>query len=211
MNTEERERALLKLVQDERDKACNQLLAEAAERAAAITHEAHRRERALLHRRVVAERSRAEGLLRAAAAERATAERRLGEAADAALLAAAWPRLREQLGERWAVAASRRQWVETTLEQALRRLPRARWTIRHAAGWPEDERAAALARLGDAGLPEPALRADGDIAAGLVVAAGGAVLDMSVAGLLQDRARIEARLLALAARAADNTQAEERA
>jgi hypothetical protein len=212
MNTEERERALLALVHDERDKACRQLLAEAAARAAAITREAFRRERALLHQRVVTERSRAEGLLRAAAAERATAERRRGEAADADLLAAAWPRLCEQLAERWAVAASRRLWVDTTLAQALRRLPHTRWTIRHAAGWPEEERAAALARLAAAGLPEPALRADGDVAAGLVVVAGGAVLDMSLAGLLQDRARIEARLLALAERAvgaAEQTEAEE--
>lgn len=198
MNIEERERALLKLVEDERDKACRQLLAEADARARALIHDAYQRERAALHQRIVAERSRAEGILRAAAAEQATARRRRGEQAHERLLAAAWPRLQAQLAERWAQPDQRRRWVETTLEQALARLPGRGWTIRHAGGWPQAERDAALARLARADIEPPALRADGDLAAGLIVAAGGAVLDMSLAGLLRDRARIEARLLALA-------------
>jgi hypothetical protein len=211
MNTEERAQALLDLVADERDKACRQLMAEAAARAAAIKGDAYRRERALLHQRMVAERSRAEALLRAAAAEQSTAERRRGEQAHAALLAAAWPRLEAALLARWSEAETRRQWVDSALDQSWRRLPRTAWTIRHAGGWPEAERAAALAALRRDGLPEPAMRADKDLAAGLVVSAGGAVLDMSLAGLLQDRARIEARLLALAVRAGKREQGAARA
>ncbi|MGD2021443.1 MAG: hypothetical protein PVJ47_10325 [Thiohalocapsa sp.] len=198
MNTEERERALLKLVEDERDKVCSRLLAEADERARTMVRDAYQRERAALHQRIVAERSRAEGILRAAAAERATAERRRGEQADARLIAAAWPRLQAQLAERWSNPDQRRRWVQTTLAQAIERLPSRGWTIRHAGGWPQAEREAALAQLAQAGISPPALRADGDLEAGLVVAAGGAVLDMSLEGLLRDRARIEARLLALA-------------
>jgi hypothetical protein len=200
MNTDEREQALLRLVQEERDKACRGLLAEAEARARAIKRDAYRRERAALHERIAAERQRAEGLLRAAAAERATAERRLGEQADARLIAAAWPVLREQLAERWADAGSRGQWVSAALAQARRRLPHTTWTIRHAAGWPRVERDTALAGLAADGIPTPALRADGGLGAGLVIAAGGAVLDMSLEGLLRDRARVEARLLALAKR-----------
>ncbi|MCG6940245.1 MAG: hypothetical protein LJE69_03220 [Thiohalocapsa sp.] len=202
MNTEQRERALLKLVQDERDKACRRLLAEAAERAAAIKRDAYRRERGLLHQRIEAERSRAQGLLRKAGAERATAERRRGELADARLLAAVWPRLRAQLAERWASADSRVQWVSTALAQARKRLPQMGWTIRHAPGWPEAERATALAELAQHGIPTPSLRADGELSAGLLIAAGGGVLDMSLEGLLQDREQVEARLLALARRGA---------
>jgi hypothetical protein len=198
MNTEERERALLRLVQDERDKACRRILTDAGERTRVIRRDAYRRERAALHERVDAERRRAQGLLRAASAQRATAERRLGEQADARLIAAAWPRLRAQLAERWANAETRGQWVSTALEQARRRLPHAAWIIRHAAGWPESERAQALAVIGQAGIPAPALRADGALTAGLVISAGGAVLDMSLEGLVLDRAQVEARLLALA-------------
>lgn len=198
MNTEERERALLKLVADERDKTCRQMHTAAETRARALMDDAYRRERAALHERVLAERARAEGILRAAAAERATTERRRGEHADEALIAAAWPRLRALLAERWAQAEQRRRWVDTTLAQALERLPKRGWSIRHAGGWPQAEREIALGWLAQSGIDPPALRADGDLAAGLVVAASGAVLDMSLEGLLRDRARIEARLLALA-------------
>jgi hypothetical protein len=198
MNTEERERALLRLITDDRDERCRALLADAQKRARALIADAYRRQRPMLHQRIVAERSRAEGLLRAATAERATAERRRGEQADSRFIATAWPRLRAHLIERWADARSRVLWVETALSQALQRLPRGSWTIRHAGGWPEAERSAALARLHAAGVDAPALHADAEIEAGLVIAAGGGLLDMSVAGLLCDRARIEGRLLALA-------------
>jgi hypothetical protein len=64
MNTEERERALLRFVEEERDKVCRDLLADARARARALIRDAYRRNRAALHQRVVAERTRAEGLLR---------------------------------------------------------------------------------------------------------------------------------------------------
>jgi len=196
MNTEERERALLKLLEEERDKACRQLLAEAAKRAGTIKREAYHRERGLLHQRIDAERHRARDLLRAASAERSTAERRRGEQADAGLIAAAWPRLRAHLMDRWASGDGRVQWVSAALAQARGALPPTDWTIRHARGWPESERAAALADLARHGIPAPALRADATLSAGLVIAAPGGELDMSLEGLLEDRARVAARLLA---------------
>ena len=198
MNTEERERALLKLLEEERDKACRQLLAEAAKRAGTIKREAYHRERGLLHQRIDAERHRARDLLRAASAERSTAERRRGEQADAGLIAAAWPRLRAHLMDRWASGDGRVQWVSAALAQARRALPPTDWTIRHARGWPESERAAALADLAGQGRPVPALRADATLSAGLVITAPGGELDMSLEGLLEDRARVAARLLARA-------------
>lgn len=201
MNVEERERALLRFVEEERDKVCRDLLADARARARGLIRDAYRRHRAALHQRVVAERTRAEGLLRAANAERATALRRRGELADGELILSAWPRLQAHLAERWTAADTRARWIDSALSQALARLPRSGWTIRHAAGWPEAERAAAKARLAEVGIEAPALRADSGMAAGLVVSAGGAALDMSLAGLLRDRARVEARLLALAKQA----------
>jgi hypothetical protein len=201
MNIEERERELLRFVEEERDKVCRELLADAKARTRALIRDAYRRHRAALHDRVVAERTRAEGLLRAASAERATALRRRGELADGELIRAAWPRLEAHLAERWRAAETRVRWVDAALGQALERLPRFGWTIRHAGGWSETERAAAQTRLVEAGIDAPALRSDSGMVAGLVVIAGGAVLDMSLAGLLRDRARVQARLLALAKQA----------
>jgi F0F1-type ATP synthase delta subunit len=56
------------------------------------------------------------------------------------------------------------------------------------------------ARLTNELKQAPHFRADGALTAGLVIEAGGAVLDASLEGLLRDRRRVEARLLAFLAR-----------
>ncbi|KAA6184950.1 hypothetical protein F2Q65_10445 [Thiohalocapsa marina] len=200
MNIDEREQALLKLVQDWRDQECRRLLAEADTQASDMRRQAFARDRAALHQRVSAERARAQALVQAARAERDTRLRRRSEQRDAALVAAAWPALVAALQSRWAQAASRRRWVEHALADAATRLAGGGWLIRHAAGWPEAEQADAAAWLGQQRPGADAVRfsADAEIDAGLIISADGAVLDMSLSGLLRDRARIEARLLALA-------------
>jgi hypothetical protein len=197
MNLAEREESLLRLVAEYREQECRRLLDAARTEAAELLAATFNRERAHLHQRIVAERSRAQGRIQAARAERATRERWVHERTHTDLLAAAWPRLREALLARWRVPRSRAQWVASDLDEALRALPRGRWSIRHAPGWGEDERRAPAARLAEALGEAPRMQTDGDMAAGLVIASGGAVLDASLDGLLRDRPRLEARLLAL--------------
>jgi hypothetical protein len=197
MNLAEREESLLRLVVEYREQECRRLLDAARTEAAELLAVTFKRERAHLHQRIVAERSRAQGRIQAARAERATRERWVHERTHASLLAAAWPRLREALLARWHAPRSRAQWVASHLDEALRALPRGRWSIRHAPEWGEDERRAPAARLAEALGEAPRMQTDGDIAAGLVIASGGAVLDASLDGLLRDRPRLEARLLAL--------------
>ncbi len=197
MNLEERERGLLKLVEEYRDGECRSLLEAARTEAADLVRQAYRRERARLHERVVAERAGARARINAARAERDTRERAGGERADARLLAAAWPRLRETLMERWRDPSQRRAWVASVLAQAERVLPAGTWTLRHAPDGPASDWQA-LARDLTARLHiEPRLVADGAIAAGVTVECGGAILDGSLEGLLKDRTRIESRLLAI--------------
>jgi hypothetical protein len=198
MNIEEREEGLLKLVSDYREQECRRILGEAQARASELRRQAFARERAALHQRVTAERARARGLIQAAEAERATRERRRSEQLDAAFVDAAWPKLVAELEACWATGETRRDWVEHALDEALRRLACAEWLVRHAPGWPEEERAEAAERLHREVRPPARFSADGTISAGLVISARGAVLDMSLNGLSRDRGRIEARLLALA-------------
>jgi hypothetical protein len=87
--------------------------------------------------------------------------------------------------------------VALVLAEAHRRLPPGGWLVRHPVGWPQSERDDAAERIREAG-GEAELSADSSIDAGLIVVGRGAVLDMSLGGLLGDRARIEARILALA-------------
>jgi hypothetical protein len=197
MNLEERKAGLLQLVEEYRERECRRLLEAAREEAATLIGQTYRKERAHLHARVVSERSRAQALVQAARAERATRQRWSSERAHLGLLDAAWPRLRARLAARWGEPAGRRVWTERYLAEALGLLPKGRWEIRHAAGWGEEERLGATQELSQRLGCAPRFETDGRIAAGLIVEAGGGVLDASLDGLLRDRRRLEARLLAL--------------
>jgi hypothetical protein len=197
MNTEERERALLALVDDYRERECRKLLDDARERAREFVRRRFETERAALHDRVAAERARALGLIQSARAEQATRERRRSEQLDSAMTEAAWPLLRAALRGRWSNAHTRGRWVDSALERCLALLPAQAWEIRHAPDWPASERAEIERRLA-AHLPEPVrFESDAALEAGLIVRCGGAVLDASLDGLTRDRGRVEARLLAL--------------
>jgi hypothetical protein len=196
VNIDEREQGLLKLIADYREQECQRILEEADAQARALRRQAFARQRLALHERIIAERSRAQSLIQAAEAERATRARRRSEQRDAALVDAAWPLLREALQGRWEASDSRRRWVALAFTEAQRRLPHGDWLVRHPASWPEADRAATAGQLGAQGA-STRFRADDDIAAGLIIIAGGAELDMSLNGLLRDRARLEARMIAL--------------
>ena len=199
MTLEERELALLKLVADQRDEACRRALAEAEQKARETLRQAHRKERAHLHRRILDERARIQARIQAVEAERVTRERRQQARSSARVLEEAWPLLQLGLRQRWQDADGRRAWVARCVRQALGSLPAGAWILRHAPGWPPAEQQAVREELGRALGVEPQLRSDTDIEAGLIIDSGGACLDGSLRGLLADRQRLEARLLALLA------------
>jgi F0F1-type ATP synthase delta subunit len=89
--------------------------------------------------------------------------------------------------------------VERCIRQARAALPAGAWTLRHASGWTPLEQQAVREELTRRLGVEPQLRSDATIEAGLIIDSGGACLDASLGGLLADRSRLEARLLALLA------------
>ncbi len=199
MNLDERKAGLLRLIEGYRESECRALLDAARAEARALLARVFREERARLRQRVAAERTDLRMRIQAARAERDTRERASGERANARVLALAWPHLRQALADRWADPGGRRGWVDTALTQARRVLPVGVWTVRHAPGWTRPEWEPLAAELA-AGLgAEPRFLAEGDLVAGLTIETGGATLDASLDGLLRDRTRIEARLLALLA------------
>ena len=199
MSLEDRERSLIKLVADQRDQACRQLIGDAERTARKLVHQAHRKQRELLHRRIVGERARIQARIQAVEAERVTRERREQALSSADFLAQAWPLLRAGLQRRWADVHGRQHWVARCIREALLALPAGAWTVRHAEGWPAAEQHAARERLTRALGVEPHLRTDATIQAGLIIDGGGASLDASLDGLLADRSRLEGRLLAILA------------
>jgi hypothetical protein len=203
MNLEDRAKGLLKLVESYRTRECREAIERASDEAREILRRAWRRERDHLHASVEGERARARSLIQAARAERATRERFSGDRHNARLLALAWPLLEASLQASWREPQQREAWVSQALGAAWEALPAGLWVLRHAPDWEAPEQAAscvALAgRLAERGAPAPSFSADSHLAAGLVVESGAARLDASLEGLLQDRAPIEARLLALLA------------
>jgi len=199
MSLEGRELGLLRLVEEQRDAACRRILAEAEQSARDILRQTHRKERAHLHRRVLEERARIHARIQAVEAERVTRERREQARSSAGILEQAWPLLQLGLQRRWETAEGRRRWIGRCLREALGSLPAGAWTLRHAPAWPVAEQQAAREQLTEALGVEPQMRSDPTIEAGLVIDSGGACLDGSLRGLLADRQRLEARLLALLA------------
>jgi hypothetical protein len=197
MKLEDRRKALLLVVQEYREQECRRLLDAAQAEAAGLIRDTFRKQRSLLHNRVVAERARAQARIQAARAERATRDRRRTEQASIVLLEAAWPLLRARLADLWSVPERRRAWTERYLRRGLELLPRGRWEVRHAAAWSESERGDAVQELSRRLGRSPRFETDGGMEAGLIIACEGAVLDASLEGLLRDRQRLEARLLAL--------------
>jgi hypothetical protein len=199
MSVEERELALLRLVEEQRDETCRRILAEAEQSARDLLRRTHRKERAHLHRRVLEERGRILARIQAVEAERVTRERVEQARSSAGILEQAWPLLGLALQRRWETAEGRRRWVARCVGEALGSLPAGAWIVRHTPGWPVAEQQAAREQLAQALGVDPQLRSDPTIEAGLVIDSGGACLDGSLRGLLADRQRLEARLLALLA------------
>jgi hypothetical protein len=188
-----RTQALLDLVEQERAAQCGAIVDEARSQAAALLARTRAESRAAVHQALAEERARARAAIAAAQAELHTRQRLHRQRRLEALLALGWQRLPAALRSRWHDAESRSQWTDHALARARAVLPSTGWVIAHGDGWPEEERDALAARLDAA----PRFTLDARIDAGLRIAAGGNVVDATLAGLLTDRDEIGARLIGL--------------
>lgn len=200
MNLQARTDALLALVADDRDARCHALLDEAQGRASASLAQARRQARTAVHDAFAQERARQAAALAAARAELQTLRRRHAQSRLQALLALGWARLPLALRARWQAPALRQAWVDRAYTLARRLLPTRpgiAWLLVHGDDWPEAERVQLAARVArDQGTPVQ-WQHDARIAAGLRIAAGGNVVDATLAGLLADREEVAARLVGL--------------
>ena len=197
MSLERRTQALLDLIEADRRQRCEALLREAESQVLAIVAQARAQARAQLRQAHDEERQRSHEQLASAQAALATRTRLHAQRRTEALLAQGGSLLPQALQRRWADAAARRRWIEAAIAAAMDRLPPQGWRLVHAENWPEVERQACLdalaARLGH----RPDTVEDERIAAGLRIAAGGNVVDATLAGLLADRDEIGGRLVAV--------------
>lgn len=188
--------ALLKLVADDEQRRCREILARAEAAAQTTLREAQRAARARVRENVQTLKQERRQALALATAGLDTARRQHQQRSDQALLEAAWEPLQAALAARWRDAAARSRWVDGLVRRALTRLPRGLWRVEHPPDWPVVERSRFVAVLNAALGQEPQLQVAADITAGLRVHAGSAQLDGTLGGLLSDRRAIEALLLA---------------
>lgn len=194
-NVERQMQALLTLLEEDRRRQCDALIADAQARARSVVQEAHRDARARIRDAFAVERQRQDEQIKAAAASLQTEHRLSDQERLAELLRLAWQMLPESLLERWKDPGRRRKWVEQVIDMAHRLLPHEMWTLRVAPGWPAEERDEALQSVARRLGYTPGCSEDPDIQAGLLIIAAGNRLDATLGGLLGDRASIESRLL----------------
>jgi vacuolar-type H+-ATPase subunit E/Vma4 len=187
---------LLRELERETQAECQALISAAEQEARAIVARARGDATERTHAAIVLLRQ--EGrrrLLRAKA--QADTELRLRAHRDAsAAIAMAWPLLEAALLACWHDPASRRLWAESALRHAAARLLRGPWKIEHPTDWSESERQSLPSMLPEDGSVKVEFKADADVAAGLRIRAGQALLDATLQGLLADRAAVAAALLA---------------
>lgn len=194
-NVERQMQALLTLLEEDRRRQCDALIADAQARARSVVQEAHRDARARIRDTFAVERQRLDEQVRAAAASLQTEHRLSDQERLAELLRLAWQMLPEALLERWKDPGPRRKWVAQVIAMAHRLLPHEMWTLRVAPGWPAEERDEALQSVARRLGYTPGCSEGPDIQAGLLIIAAGNRLDATLGGLLGDRASIESRLL----------------
>ncbi len=187
---------LLAKLDAHRQARCEELLAQARHEAQREIGHAYQKARARVHRAVINTREKTRLQLVSAAAQQQTHQRQLRQQEDQALLERAWQPLRELLLTRWQDPASRQQWIDQLLEQAARVLVDTNWKIKHPPDWPAAERGKVESRLVKLHGYAPVFSAQPSIHAGLLITAEQTRVDGTLDGLLHDRSRIEALLLA---------------
>jgi hypothetical protein len=194
---ERRMRALLDLVEADRRQKCDAILAEAQGRRRTLLGQAHADARGVMRKAFQEERLRRDARVDAARANLQTRRRLAEQQRAAALLAAGWNRLPEEMLRRWRTPALRRRWIAAVLAGARASLPAAAWRVIHAPDWPAAERTAVRAELAAAHGAQSTFDEDSRIRAGLRISANGNVIDGTLDGLLADRADIGSQLLQL--------------
>jgi hypothetical protein len=187
---------MLKLVASYERERCRDISERAQKEARHIVANARRRARARLREDARELRAAGRRRLALARAELDTARRAHEQRRDLALVTRGWRGLEARLRARWQDPAARGRWVAGAIAQALAVLPRATWTIAHAAGWTETERNGVAEALERQGVKVERVSLDARAQGGIRLCAGGACLDGTIDGLLADRAAIEAMLLA---------------
>ena len=195
--------SLLSRMQAERDEACKRLHEEATERSSRLLQEARHRARLRVKEAVAEKRLRVREHCRRVQAEVDAKQRDRRFVELSAQLARGLELLPAVLAERWQVREARAGWCRQVLEQAAAALGGGPWHVEVAPGLAPTEREALAGEAGRLAGEDVGVAEDDALQAGLRVSRDGARYDGTIDGLLAERMRVQAALLAELGRAED--------
>lgn len=178
------------------EEACRAIDAEAQEEARAIVARAHKDARARVHGAIVLERQNGKSGLEKVRARIETDKRQNLQDKEHTFLAEAWLRLDTAIKARWHDPVHRAAWVAAAVTRATETLQPGTWAVQHPIGWDTAELDLHLDTIAGHGETKPQFEACENLALGLRISVGGAVLDAGAEGILADRDHISALLLA---------------
>lgn len=187
---------LLGYLEREAAAGCESVAERAEREAQTIVRQAYAEARRRVHEAVADDRRRLREAALQATAEVGTLERLQRQRRQLALLERAMRELRTELVTRWQAPEQRRVWLLSILKQGLRHLPKGDWRVEHGRVWGGEEVAAIRAAVQRVEGIDVSYRLREPIDAGLLVHAGGVILDGTIDGLLAFDESIRARLLA---------------
>lgn len=192
---------LLREIEQQTEQECRAVTAVAEREARTLVSEARRSARRRAHDAIEELRNDRLRRLDRAKAKIETDARQHAQRSAIALIERAWPLLGEALLARWRDKAERLVWATAVARCARKQIRAVEWVVEHPTGWGEDEKEN-FRRLRDAEGAKLSFVADPNLAAGIRIKAGGAVLDATPEGLLADRSAVAGLLLADADREA---------
>ncbi|MEA1888909.1 MAG: hypothetical protein U9N50_03905 [Pseudomonadota bacterium] len=187
---------LLNVVERHRAAACEKVQRQSRTKAHELISRTHQNARRRMHEDIVETREREHRQLASAEAQTQTRKRLARQQSDEELLRTSWKLLKASLERQWQQADTRKLWIDNLIDQALATLVSQHWRIEHPADWAEEERIVLQRRLHEQLGHSPELDAVTDISAGLRLCTGGTCVDGTTDGLMHQRTRIEALLLA---------------
>ena len=195
--------ALKELLDQSRNSHCSEVRDKAAVQARDIRKHARKQARERVRAAAREERERLEHEVRMVEAEIETEQRRRARRRDMSLIENGHSELAQALAQRWQDPAGRQAWAEAAVTDAAGVLLGRDWTLEHPADWPAAERDRTLALARERYGATIEARVVEGMESGVCIRSQGALVDMSVAGLLANERTIEGELLAAFNRAAE--------
>lgn len=188
--------ALMALLEQARKDHCEQAREVAQLEADGVLRRARQAARARVRLAAGEERARLEHEVRMVEAEIETERRRQARRREGLLIEAGRDLLAAALAERWQRPDGRQEWTTCVLEEAAAVLLAREWLLEHPPAWPAEELREATRLAQERYGAVLQARPVEEIPAGLRVRSGGALVDMSIAGLLANHSVVEGELLA---------------